>query len=98
MVEQFTDQALDRSSKMPLYEQVAECLTRAVAHWRASGVDRLPSEPTLASWFGVSIPTVHQGVQRLVDGGVLVRRRGVGTLIVHAPPVPAAGRTVPVPT
>ena len=60
MVEQIIGQALDRSNEVPLYEQVAECVTRAVAHWRASGVDRLPSEPTLASRFGVSIPTVHQ--------------------------------------
>src|SRR4051794_41940887 len=39
----------------------------------------------LADQLGLSRPTVRQAIQTLVDKGLLVRKRGVGTQVVNAP-------------
>lgn len=48
----------------------------------AFGVDqRLPSEVELAERYGVTRMTVRQALMALVNDGMLVRRRGVGTFV-----------------
>src|SRR5215217_3356260 len=59
---------LDRSSPVPLYFQVAE---------------QIENEIALAKELGLSRPTMRQAIQVLVDKGMLVRKRGVGTQVVH---------------
>nr|WP_221463120.1 GntR family transcriptional regulator [Streptomyces olivoverticillatus] len=44
----------------------------------------LGNEIDLAGRLGLSRPTVRQAIQSLVDKGLLVRRRGVGTQVVHS--------------
>jgi DNA-binding GntR family transcriptional regulator len=75
--------AVDRSSPVPLYFQVAEQLAAAIQRGDLAPGDRLDSELQLADRLGLSRPTVRQAISHLVDKGLIVRRRGVGTQVVR---------------
>ncbi|WP_395728472.1 GntR family transcriptional regulator [Nakamurella sp.] len=74
---------LDRSSPVPLYYQVAQQIEHAINDGQLSPGDRLDNEISLAEQFGLSRPTMRRAIQELVDKGLLVRKRGVGTQVVH---------------
>lgn len=74
---------LDRSSPVPLYHQVAQLLRTAIADGTLPPGSRLENEIALAERLRLSRPTIRQALQDLVDAGLLVRRRGVGTQVVH---------------
>ncbi|WP_084963427.1 GntR family transcriptional regulator [Thermoactinospora rubra] len=74
---------LDRSSPVPLYFQVAEQIAEAIKRGDLAPGARLDNEILLADRLGLSRPTVRQAIQYLVDKGLLVRKRGVGTQVVH---------------
>ncbi|MFF5111872.1 GntR family transcriptional regulator [Streptosporangium sp. NPDC000509] len=74
---------LDRSSPVPLYFQVAEQISEAIRRGDLPPGSRLDNEILLAGRLGLSRPTIRQAIQYLVDKGLLVRKRGVGTQVVH---------------
>jgi DNA-binding GntR family transcriptional regulator len=76
---------VNRSSPVPLYFQVAEQIEGAIQNGALAAGDRIANEVALAGQLGLSRPTVRQAIQTLVDKGLLVRKRGVGTLVVNAP-------------
>jgi DNA-binding GntR family transcriptional regulator len=85
-VAQAVDLALsvDRSSPVPLYFQLAQKLEAAIEHGKLAPGSLLGNEIELAGRLGLSRPTVRQAIQSLVDKGLLVRRRGIGTQVVHS--------------
>jgi DNA-binding GntR family transcriptional regulator len=76
---------IDRSSPVPLYYQVAQRLEQMIESGEMPAGSRLENEIALADQLGLSRPTMRQAIQHLVDKGLLVRKRGVGTQVVHAP-------------
>ncbi|MFB7458539.1 GntR family transcriptional regulator [Streptomyces sp. NPDC056188] len=76
--------SVDRSSPVPLYFQLSQQLEAAIEHGRLTPGSLLGNEIELAARLGLSRPTVRQAIQSLVDKGLLVRRRGVGTQVVHS--------------
>ncbi|MFI1562779.1 GntR family transcriptional regulator [Streptomyces sp. NPDC020490] len=78
------DFALDRGSPVPLYYQLAQQLEAAIEHGVLAPGNLLGNEVDLSGRLGLSRPTVRQAIQSLVDKGLLVRRRGVGTQVVHS--------------
>jgi DNA-binding GntR family transcriptional regulator len=74
---------LDRSSPVPLYFQVSRQIEAAIEAGRLAPGDRLENEISLADRWGLSRPTMRRAIQELVDKGLLVRRRGIGTQVVH---------------
>ena len=78
------DLRVDRSSPVPLYFQLAQQLEAAIEHGLLTPGSLLGNEIELAARLGLSRPTVRQAIQSLVDKGLLVRRRGVGTQVVHS--------------
>ncbi|MGW1721525.1 GntR family transcriptional regulator [Streptomyces sp. NPDC002306] len=74
---------LDRISPVPLYYQLARQLEAAIDREALVPGDLLGNEIDLSVRLGLSRPTVRQAIQLLVDKGLLVRRRGVGTQVVH---------------
>ncbi|MBC9728006.1 GntR family transcriptional regulator [Streptomyces sp. TRM68367] len=78
------DFALDRGSPVPLYYQLAQQLEEAIEHGVLAPGSLLGNEVDLSVRLGLSRPTVRQAIQSLVDKGLLVRRRGVGTQVVHS--------------
>ena len=74
--------ALDRSSPVPLYFQVATRLQEQIEGGELPVGGRLENEVELADRLGVSRPTMRKAIGYLVER-TSVRRRGVGTQIVH---------------
>ena len=83
------DITLDRSSPVPLYFQISEPIAELINTGALPADTRLEDELSMAARLRVSRPTARQALQRLVDRGLLTRRRGVGTIIspsqVHRP-------------
>lgn len=74
---------VDRTSPVPLYFQVAQHLEQLIQSGELAAGTRLENEIDLADRLGLSRPTVRRAIEYLVDRGLLVRRRGVGTQVVH---------------
>src|SRR5699024_2248147 len=79
------DLSVDRDSATPLYLQLAGGIEEAMRAGTLPPGSRLENELALSKRLGLSRPTVRQGIQELVDKGMLVRKRGVGTQVVQAP-------------
>lgn len=75
---------VDRTSPVPLYFQVAQHLERAIQSGELPPGAQLENEVQLAEQLGLSRPTMRRAMQYLVDRGMLVRRRGIGTQVVRA--------------
>ena len=74
---------VDRYSPVPMYYQVAQQLEHAIESGELAPGTRLDGELALANQLGVSRPTLRRAIEYLVDRGYLVRRRAVGTQVVH---------------
>lgn len=75
--------SLNRLSPVPLYHQLAAQLRDAIAEGQITKGTFLGNEIVLAEQWQISRPTVRRAIQDLVDAGLLVRRRGVGTQVVN---------------
>jgi DNA-binding GntR family transcriptional regulator len=76
---------IDRDSPMPLYYQIAQQLEQAIAAGTLPAGCRLDNEIELADQLAVSRPTLRKAIETLVRQGLLVRRRGLGTVVVARP-------------
>lgn len=74
---------VDRGSPVPLYFQVAKHLEHLVESGELAPGTRLDNEIDLADQLGLSRPTMRRAIEYLVERGLLVRKRGVGTQVVH---------------
>jgi GntR family transcriptional regulator len=69
----------------PLYLQVERRIEDLLLQGRYRAGDRIPPEVDLVDSLGVSRVTVRAGLARLVERGLLERRRGSGTFLVRPP-------------
>jgi DNA-binding GntR family transcriptional regulator len=76
---------IDRSSPVPLYFQIANRIEKAIASGQLPPGARLENEISLGERLNMSRPTVRRALQELVNKGMLVRRRGIGTQVVQGP-------------
>jgi DNA-binding GntR family transcriptional regulator len=76
---------LDHSSPVPLYHQAAQALERAIEDGRLPRGSKLEGELDLAEQLGISRPTMRAALKQLVDKGLLIRRRGIGTMVATRP-------------
>lgn len=74
---------LDRASPVPLYFQVAQALQAAIEAGTLPPGSRLDNEIQLADELGLSRPTMRRAMEYLVGKGLIVRRRGIGTIVVQ---------------
>ncbi len=81
---------LNAHSSIPLYQQLAQRLTAAIRRGDYPPQTRIPSEPELATRYGIGRPTVRQATDLLVRQGLLARRRGSGTYVLPPPAEVAA--------
>lgn len=78
------DITLERNSPVPLYYQLAQAIETAINTGVLGPGDRLENELSLTTRLGLSRPTARQAIQELVNKGLLVRKRGVGTQVVRS--------------
>lgn len=74
---------LDRTGPVPLYFQISTRLESAIRSGRIPAGARLENEIAIGHKLGLSRPTVRRAIQELVNKGLLVRRRGIGTQVVQ---------------
>ena len=77
---------IDHSSPVPLHEQVAAAIRRAIADGEAQPRERLPPARDLAAVLGVNANTVFRGLRTLRDEGLLEFRRGRGVSVTGIAP------------
>ena len=75
--------ALDRQSPVPLHQQIATQMARAIRS-RSTGAARLPSSRMLATLLGVSRNTILIAYDELAAAGLIHGKRGAGTQLVMA--------------
>jgi GntR family transcriptional regulator len=76
---------VDRSEPIPLHDQVAAEIRRAIADGEAGPGERLPLVQDIAAVLGVNKNTVLRAMHILRDEGLLEFRRGRGITVVGAP-------------
>ena len=86
-----TGVAIDRSSFVPLYYQLALILWERLASGRLSPGDKLPSESELSTEFGISRSVIRPALTILESEGRIIRIKGRGCFIAQ-PKVPLAVR------
>jgi GntR family transcriptional regulator len=72
---------VDRSDPLPLHEQAATAIRRAIAEGEAGPGDRLPLAKDLAAIMGINKNTVIRALHLLRDEGLLEFRRGHGITV-----------------
>jgi GntR family transcriptional regulator len=92
---------IDHSSPVPLWEQVAAALRRAIAEGEARSGERLPPAKDLAAVLGVNANTVFRALRVLREEGLVEFRRGRGVSVTgiaeeHSPVVAKARELVAV--
>jgi GntR family transcriptional regulator len=77
---------IDHSSPVPLHEQVAAAIRRAIADGEARSGERLPPAKDLAAVLGVNANTVFRALRTLRDEGLVEFRRGRGVSVTGIAP------------
>lgn len=75
------DIVVDRTSDVPLHQQISVALRAAIASGQLSPGSRVENEIDLAARLGLSRPTVRRAMEDLVHAGLVTRRRGSGTVV-----------------
>lgn len=76
---------VDRSGPVPLHDQVAADIRRAIAEGEAGPGDRLPLVKDIAAVLGVNKNTVLRAMHILREEGLLEFRRGRGITVIGTP-------------
>ena len=76
---------IDPGTQVPLYEQVAAELRRAIADGEVRPGQRMPLAKDLAAVLGVNKNTVLRALRQLRDEGLLEFRRGRGITVAGTP-------------
>ncbi len=85
MVKVLAGVTLDHNSPVPLYYQAARAIEEAIEDGRLPRGSKLDSELDLAEQLRISRPTMRAALKQLVDKGLLMRRRGIGTIVAPQP-------------
>lgn len=79
------DVTIDRSEAIPLHDQVAAEIRRAIAEGEAGPGDRLPLAKDMAAVLGVNKNTVLRALHILRDEDLLDFQRGRGITVAGTP-------------
>ncbi|MDR2057167.1 MAG: GntR family transcriptional regulator [Dysgonamonadaceae bacterium] len=84
--------ALDHSSHIPLYIQIEDHIRNMIQEPEyKKEKKKLPNEIDFSRQLGVSRNTMRQAINKLVYEGLLVRKKGIGTVVADAAITSKAG-------
>jgi len=72
---------LNHKSAVPLHAQVEELLRKMIEDTEYKNGKFLPNEVDLSKQLGISRNTLRQATNKLVYEGLLIRKKGVGTIV-----------------
>ena len=75
------DEIIDKHSPIPMYYQIMNQLREKIVEGVYNVGDALPPERELVEVYQVSRMTIRQAILELVNEGILVRRKGIGTFV-----------------
>lgn len=76
--------SIDKQSPIPMYYQIMNQLREKIEAGEYTVDSALPPERELVEAYDVSRMTIRQAILELVNEGILIRRKGIGTFV--APP------------
>ena len=65
----------------PIFSQIAERLSEEIAEGVLAEGERVPSTNELAAYYRINPATAAKGINVLIDGGLLEKRRGIGMFV-----------------
>ena len=81
---------IDTRSPVPIYNQIAACVRRAIVAGTLRPGAKLPPSRDLARELDVNMHTVQRAYEQLRDEGLLELRQGRGAIVVPGDVVPSA--------
>lgn len=72
---------VDKSSALPLYEQLRQGLLSAIMDGTLPSGSKMPTEEELCETYDISRPVVRQAYNALIESGHVERKRGIGTFV-----------------
>lgn len=66
------------------HTEIREWIESEIRHGRFPVGTKLPTEKELMEWFGVSRNPVQAAMSKLVESGIVVRRRGAGSVVASS--------------
>lgn len=76
--------SIDHKSAIPLYIQAEKLLRKIIELPEYQQGKLLPNEVQMASSLGISRNTLRQAINKLVFEGLLIRKKGVGTIVTKS--------------
>lgn len=77
--------SFNKNDGLPKYVAISRAIEAAIVEEELRAGEPLPSQKDLAEHFGVTVMTVRQALQVLIDKGMLKTEQGRGTFVHHQP-------------
>ncbi len=71
--------SLDESQ--PIFQQIAQIIMDEIVDGRLQEEGKVPSENEMSRFYNINRATVRNGLQSLVDAGLIYKQRGIGMFV-----------------
>ncbi len=71
--------SLDESQ--PIFQQIAQMIMDEIIDGHLQEEEKVPSEDELSRFYNINRATVRNGLQALVDAGLIYKQRGIGMFV-----------------
>ena len=71
--------SLDESQ--PIFQQIAQIIMDEIIDSHLQEEEKVPSENDLSRFYNINRATVRNGLQSLVDAGLIYKQRGIGMFV-----------------
>ena len=71
--------SLDES--LPIFQQIAQMILDEIMDGHLQEEEKIPSENELSRFYNINRATVRNGLQSLVDTGLIYKQRGIGMFV-----------------
>ena len=71
--------SLDESQ--PIFQQIAQMIMDEIIDGHLQEEEKVPSENELSRFYNINRATVRNGLQSLVDAGLIYKQRGIGMFV-----------------